>query len=96
MHRTVSILCATLLAAALTAPACISLAQTQQAQPPPREDNRWGGLSHQPTEAEVQQQENAAGLALPSQQQKAATQDVEQMYQNLMKDTASSGRSASQ
>lgn len=96
MDGTISIARATLLAAALAAPACISLAQTQQPQPPPREDNQWGGLSHQPTESEVQQQENAAGLAPLSQQQKTTTQGVEQMYQNLMKGTAPSGSSASQ
>jgi hypothetical protein len=72
-------------------PAQVSLAQTQQQQQPAREDNRWGGLSHQPTEAQVLQQEQAAGLARSPQQQKAANQDVEQMYQTLMKGTGPGG-----
>jgi hypothetical protein len=77
-----------LIATALVAPAQVSPAQTQQQQQPPaREDNRWGGLSHQPTEAQVLEQEHAAGLARSPQQQKAVNQDVEQMYQSLMKGT---------
>lgn len=49
-----------------------------------REDNRWGGLSHQPGETEVLQQEQAAGIGLSEGQQKAVTNDVEDIYQDLM------------
>ncbi len=96
MSKAVSISRFVLIAAAVAAPAQLSLAQVQQQQPPPREDNIWGGLSHQPTEPEVLQQENAAGFALPSQQQKATDQNVEQLYQNLMEGTPSPGSAASQ
>lgn len=53
-----------LVAATLTTPAQLCLAQAQ----PQREDNRWGGLSHQPTQSEVQQREQAAGIARSQQQ----------------------------
>jgi hypothetical protein len=60
------------------------LLQQQQQQPLPREDNRWGGVAHQPTESEVLQQEKAAGISPSQQQQNSANQDVEQLYQSLI------------
>ncbi len=62
-----------------------------QSQPPQREDNHWGGLSHQPTEEQVLQSEKATGIARPSPQEKAVNQDVEQMYQSLMGAAPASG-----
>jgi hypothetical protein len=67
-----------------------ALAQTQQ-QPvqQPREDNRWGGMAHQPTEADIQRQEKAVGIVpLSQQQRKAADQDLQKMYHNLMGESA--------
>lgn len=58
-----------------------SQAQQRQQQV---EDNQWGGFSHQPTEAEVQQRERAAGINSTSPQQKSLNQDVQTIYQNLM------------
>ena len=69
-----------LIAVALVAPPRFSLAQAQQLQPPPREDNIWGGKAHQPSEAEVLQREKDDGIARSA----ANQQDVEQIYQNLI------------
>jgi hypothetical protein len=68
-----------LIAVALVAPPRFSLAQAQQQQPSPREDNLWGGKAHQPSEAEVLQREKDAGIARAAGNQR----DVEQIYQNL-------------
>jgi hypothetical protein len=56
-------------------------AQTQQ---PSREDNIWGGRAHQPTQADVNQQEKAAGIAPPQQSEQRATVEVESLYQSLI------------
>lgn len=59
-----------------------------QARSSAREDNIWGGYAHQPTQAEVTQQEKSFGVAPPQQQQQqTANDDVEKMYQNLMRET---------
>lgn len=73
---------AALAAMLLYAPVLVS-AQTQQ---PGREDNIWGGRDHQPTESDVNQQEKAAGIALPEQSQQRANDEVETLYQNLIQD----------
>jgi TolA-binding protein len=52
-----------------------------------RVDNIWNGFAHQPTEAQVTQQEQSAGLGQSQQQKKAANDNVESMYQALMHDT---------
>ena len=62
----------------LVAPA---MAQTQQ---PGREDNIWGGKAHQPTQSDVNQQEKAAGIAPPQQDQQQTTDEVESLYQSLI------------
>jgi hypothetical protein len=58
-----------------------------QARTSARVDNIWGGYAHQPTQSEVTQQEKSAGLAQSEQQQKAANDDVESVYQSLMRQT---------
>ena len=80
MARSVFITIATV--ALLTAAWSIPFARAQQ-----REDNRLGGLSHQPDETEVLQEEQAAGIGLSEGQQKAATNDIEDIYQGLMSGT---------
>ena len=54
------------------------------AQQPAREDNIWGGKAHQPTESQVVQQEESAGIGLPAQQQTRQNDEVEDLYRNLM------------
>jgi hypothetical protein len=95
MNKTTGLVRCLFSAAALLTPTGGLLAQQQQQQPPPRLDNQWGGFSHQPTESNVQQQEKAAGIAPSEQQRKAADQDVEQLYQSLMKN-APAGNGSSQ
>ncbi len=58
-----------------------------QARTSARLDNVWGGYAHQPTQSEVTQQEKSAGLTQSQQQQKAANDDVESVYQSLMRQT---------
>jgi hypothetical protein len=58
-----------------------------QARTSARVDNIWGGHAHQPTQSEVTQQEKSAGLVPSEQQQKAANDDVESVYQSLMRQT---------
>lgn len=72
----------TIATAALLASAWPCSAQAQQ-----REDNRWGGLSHQPDETDVLQQEQAAGIGLSEGQQKAVSDDIEDIYRGLMGET---------
>ena len=76
------------LAMTLAASSDAAFAQ-KQTQPPARVDNIWGGYAHQPTEAEVLQQEKSAGIAVPQQRQKATNDEVDSIYQNLMHDTNS-------
>lgn len=70
---------------AMTAWSGMALAQTQSTL---REDNVWGGRAHQPTESEVQQKEQAAGLPPAQQTQRASNGDVESIYRNLMRGPA--------
>jgi hypothetical protein len=56
-------------------------AQSQQSG---REDNIWGGRDHQPTQSDVNQEEKAAGVAPPQQNQQQTTDKVESLYQNLI------------
>jgi spermidine/putrescine-binding protein len=72
---------------AVMALAAYSGAAFAQAQSSGRVDNIWGGYAHQPTEAQVTQQEKSAGLTPSQQQQKAANDDVESVYQSLMRQT---------
>jgi hypothetical protein len=63
---------AALLAALLAA----SVAGFAQAQTPTREGNIWDWRNHQPTEADVEQKEKAAGVA-PSASERASTAATE-------------------
>jgi len=55
-----------------------------QSGAPTREGNIWGWTDHQPTMADVHQQEKAAGIApTPSQREKDAAA-VDQLYRQLM------------
>jgi hypothetical protein len=58
------------------------------AQPPGREDNIWGGKAHQPTQSEVFQQERSKGLALPAQRDRSENDEVEGLYQSLLRQSA--------
>ena len=91
MTPALSISRSVLIATVLATPAAISPTQAQQQQPLQREDNRWGGVAHQPTEGQVQQQEKAAGIAPSQQQQNSANVDVEQLYQSLINNTPPAG-----
>jgi len=53
-------------------------------QIPTRNGNVWDWRAHQPTEAQVEQNENAAGLAPTQSQRESATGTVNQLYQQLM------------
>ncbi len=55
----------------------------------PREDNIWGGYAHQPTRSEVTRQERSAGIAASRQEQQLANDEVERIYDRLMRETAS-------
>jgi hypothetical protein len=80
-----------LIATVLAALARVGPTLAQQQQPSQREDNVWGGVAHQPTEGQVQQQEKAAGIAPSQQQQNSANVDVEQLYQNLINNRPPAG-----
>jgi hypothetical protein len=53
-----------------------------------REDNIWAGKAHQPTQSEVVQQERSKGLALPSQRERSENDEVESLYQSLLRESA--------
>jgi hypothetical protein len=53
----------------------------------PREDNIWGGYDHQPTQSEVTRQERAAGIAVSRQDEQLANDEVERIYDRLMRKT---------
>jgi hypothetical protein len=54
-------------------------------QPSAREDNIWGGKNHQPTQSKVFQQERWEGLALPPQGERLENDEVESLYQSLLR-----------
>jgi hypothetical protein len=54
-------------------------------QPSAREDNIWGGKAHQPTQSEVIQQEHREGLALPPQRERSENDEIESLYQSLLR-----------
>ena len=55
-----------------------------QAQTPTREGNIWGWRDHQPTEAEIQQSERAAGVEPTPAQKDSNAATVDQLYQQLL------------
>jgi hypothetical protein len=54
------------------------------AQTPAREGNTWDWRDHQPTEGQVQQNEQAAGIAPTQSQQDSAAATVDQLYRQLL------------
>ena len=70
---------------ALAASSGAAFAQTHTLS---REDNIWGGYAHQPTEAQVTQQEQSAHVALPRQREQAINNDVDTLYRSLMRETS--------
>ena len=55
-----------------------------QSQAPAREGNIWGWSDHQPTMAQVQQQEKAAGIAPSPSRRDSNAAAVDQLYRQLM------------
>jgi hypothetical protein len=55
-----------------------------QSQPPTREGNIWGWRDHQPTEAEIQRDERAAGIAPPPSQTDSNSAEVDRIYRELL------------
>jgi hypothetical protein len=55
-----------------------------QAQTPTREGNIWDWRDHQPTEAQTQQSEQAAGIAATKSQRDSTAAAVDQLYQQLL------------
>jgi hypothetical protein len=53
-------------------------------QVPDRNANVWDWRAHQPTEAQVEQEENSAGVAPTQSQRESATATVEQLYRQLL------------
>src|SRR5258708_33332108 len=71
---------AAVLAFALIAAPAAGLAQSGT---PTREGNIWDWRDHQPTMAQVQRQEKAAGIAPTSSQRDSNAATVDQLYQQL-------------
>jgi TolA-binding protein len=74
-----------LVAATLLLPT-LALAQAAPAdgQPPAREGNVWGSVSHQPTEGEVREQEKAAGLLGAKEQQRQRADEVNELDRQIL------------
>jgi hypothetical protein len=70
-----------ILALALLAAPAAALAQTQV---PAREGNIWDWRDHQPTEAQIQQNEKAAGVAPTPSQKDSTSATVDQLYRQLL------------
>ncbi len=69
------------LTVALIAAPVVTLAQSQA---PTREGNIWGWRDHQPSEAQVLEDENAAGIAPAKSDKDATASTVDQIYQELL------------
>jgi hypothetical protein len=54
------------------------------AQTPTRDANIWNGQDHQPTEAQVQQKEQAAGVAPTPSETASSAAAEDRIYQRLM------------
>jgi hypothetical protein len=82
MPRFASLTLAAVLIMALALPHGVALGQTRQL---PEEGNRWGSRAHQPTQTEVTQQEQSAGIARSPQQQRETNNELESLGQKLTK-----------
>jgi hypothetical protein len=78
-----------LTASALVGARGISFAQTQA----PRDGNIWGRLDHKPVPSLVRRNEAVADVAPKPQQQQATADEVESLYESLMR-AESSGQSS--
>jgi hypothetical protein len=58
--------------------------ETPENVPPPRVGNVWEGLSHQPTESEVEGALQQQGLELPPNQQRRLNTEVEDLARQLL------------
>ena len=74
MLRFASLALAAALVVALALPRGMALGEPRQL---PEQGNRWGARAHQPSQAEVTQQEQSAGIARPPQQQRATNNELE-------------------
>jgi hypothetical protein len=73
----------TLLAAALTA--VVSGGAFAQTAVATRAGNIWNGRDHEPVPSEVTRKEQATGIAPSAPRQQATTDEVETLYENLMR-----------
>jgi uncharacterized protein HemX len=80
MLRFASLTLAVALVVALALPHGVALGQTRQL---PEKGNRWGSRAHQPTQRDVTQQEQSAGIARSPQQQRATNNELEGLGQKL-------------
>lgn len=77
---------------ALALLAAAALAGTAQAQ---RNGNTYNGVHNEPSASNVHAKEEAAGVAPPPPQQQRATQETDQLYNQLMKQEGVRGPAAS-
>ncbi len=68
----------------LLAPVRALSAQASEQGVPYREGNIWNGMDHEPVPFQVHRDEQAAGIAASSGQQKEADDTVEQLYRELL------------
>ncbi len=74
------------LTAAVVVAASLAGASALADTPPARIGNVWHGLAHEPVPASVTSQEQAAGISLPAQRDKAETEEVETLCERLLRD----------
>jgi hypothetical protein len=65
-------------------------AHAEEAMPPSRIANIYGGFHHQPTRAQIESRERAAGLAASTRHQSSEDAALQQLYQQL-KENAGTG-----
>jgi hypothetical protein len=74
-----------LIAAGLLVPlAALGQNGTDDSQPPARVGNVWNNQAHQPTRKEVREQEEAAGLRGTEKQERARTDELEQLDREVL------------
>jgi len=61
-----------------------TLASAEPGGPPSRIGNIYGGLDHQPTQSEVQDREQAAGVGADTSQQQRNAATVDRLYEQLL------------
>ena len=81
MLRLASLALAAALVVALALPRGMALGEPRQL---PENGNRWGARAHQPSQAEVTQQEQSAGVARSPQQRRETDNQLESVSQKLM------------